>query len=110
MINKNDAKLNTIKKCFMIFINILEKEKLCRLPTKDNIISYDIETLKNLMDVLFMKYIEESLVYSNSSSAKVNAAYSHIEKMILEYNNGQYIKKPSTDNKTNCSNIFMIND
>ena len=93
----NNIAFKTVKECFKIYIDILKNEKIT-VPSKDIINTDDIETIKYITEILFMKYISSVQSYSIISGSKVEYTYNHMSKVIDNYvknnvlNNNRIIK------------------
>lgn len=82
----NSLEYDTIKKCFVLFIDCLEKNSIKDLPTANQIKEYDVRTIKYKSHALFMQYILSQHSYIVIKDLPVTYAYQHLMNIINEYN------------------------
>jgi len=75
--------IETIKECFVLFTKCLDK-KISYLPTKEEIDEYDIQKIKSIIDILYMKHIVTSIC-GVSETSMVKCAYNHLTNLINDY-------------------------
>lgn len=74
--------LQVIKKCFLLFISLLDNNKIIDLPSEDELEGYDLISIKSSANFIYMQYLKINIIVDENSNIK--RAFDHLNKMISE--------------------------